>query len=38
MKNQIAIAALILIPASALAATPYPGDDWLLHKPGTKDE
>jgi hypothetical protein len=38
MKNQIVMTALILIPVSAFAATPYPGDDWSLHKPGTKDE
>jgi hypothetical protein len=26
------------VSAVAFAKTPYPGDDWQLHKPGTNDE
>ena len=29
---------LIVVTIPAIAKTPYPGDDWLLRKPGTKDE
>jgi len=35
MKMSIIIAVLIM-SAPAFAKTPYPGDDWNLHKPGTK--
>jgi hypothetical protein len=37
MRTLVIFAALI-ISTSAIAKTSYPGDDWKLHKPGTKDE